>query len=247
MARVAVSNRQSVVKYFNFTGASPSISTQLSNLTISGDLDMAVLFQRSDTSQIGTLMARANGIGTVYSFHWGIDASGGMRMTYRWSTNGTNTGIVAAKTVAAASLPLVSNIPIWFRVTHDVDNGASGNDVRFYWAKYNGTTAVPTTWTQMGATQNTAGTTAIVNVSQPFSTGTSAAGAPAISAGARIYRSYVRDGIDGSMLFDFDASRIGFITSSIFLEPSNIRVGLMSGGVSRAISRPTASGRVSAV
>lgn len=247
MARVAVSNRQSVMKYFNFTGASPSIASQLTNLTVSGDLDMAVLFQRSNTTQVGTLMARANGVGTIYSFHWGIDTSGGLRMTYRWSTNGTNTGIVAAKTVAAASIPLVSNVPIWFRVTHDVDNGASGNDVRFYWAQYNGTTAVPTTWTQMGSTQNTAGTTAIVNVAAAISTGTAAAGAAAMSAGVRIYRSYIRDGIDGPMILDFDASRMGYFLGTIYFEPSNIRVVTVSGGVSRAISRPIASGRVSAV
>lgn len=247
MARVPVSNRQFVMKYFNFTGASPSISSQATNLAVSGDLDMAVLFQRSDTTQVGNLLARANGLGTIYSFVWAIDTSGGVRMTYRWSTNGTNTGIVAAKTVTAASLPLVSNVPVWFRITHDVDNGASGSDVRFYWAKYTGTTSVPTTWTQMGTTQNTAGTTAIVNVAQPISTGTASGGGAAMSAGARIYRSFVRDGIDGPIIFDFDVSRLFFFTSSIFIEPSNTLIGSMSGGVSRVISRPIASGRVPAL
>lgn len=68
-----------------------------------------------------------------------------------WSTTGTDTVSV----LATAAVPFTGTATGWIRATLDVDNGASGNDVKFY------TSNDGANWTQVGSTVTTSGVTSI--------------------------------------------------------------------------------------
>lgn len=97
------------------------------------------------------LVSKYNDAGpdTGKSFRFGLTAFGFPQLA--WSTDGTNATAVSKASTAHPSL--VDGTVGWLRVVHDVDNGAAGNDVKFYQS----TDGV--TWTQIGTTVTTAGTT----------------------------------------------------------------------------------------
>jgi hypothetical protein len=103
-----------------------------------------------------------------------------------------------------ATAGLTDNLSdIWVKVTHDVDNGAGGNDVKFYYS----TDGVA--WTQLGTTVTTAGT-----VTRFGSTESHRVGAYAGTSNpwnGRIYSAHVLIGIGGAAVLnpDFTAWTVG--------------------------------------
>lgn len=75
----------------------------------------------------------------------------GKFLQFKWSVDGT-AGTAVSKSSTAA-VPFADGTAGWVRVVHDVDNGAAGNDVKFY------TSTDGVNWTQLGTTVTTAGTT----------------------------------------------------------------------------------------
>lgn len=255
MARVAVSNRPNVMRYLSYGGASPqAVIANDPGLLITGDIDIQVLFMKLSSANNGSLVSRLNFFGTQYGFHFAMDNAAN-RLSYRWSPAGTGGGDTIAKNTGAFGAPLMQSSPMWLRVTHDIDNGASGNDVRFYWGKYDGTITPPTSWTQVGTTQNTAGVTSIFNPPQPISLGGYGNGAGTPLLGGRIYRVLIKNGIDGTNLLDINVSTLGYLTNTVFFDSSGnvnpstgfLRFVTLGGGVSSVKSRSAASGRVSGV
>jgi hypothetical protein len=102
-----------------------------------------------------------------WEFYLGNLASGTLR--YNYSENGSSATVLTAS-ASLASAGVAANTEVFLGVYHDVDNGAGGNDVKFYWS------ADGTTWTQIGTTRTTAGT-----VTRHASTGQVAVGAAALS------------------------------------------------------------------
>lgn len=130
------------MRYLSYGGASPqAVIANDPGLLITGDLDIQVLFTKLATTNNGGLVSRLNFTGTQYGFHFAMDNAAN-RLSYRWSPLGNGSDTIA-KNTGAFGAPLMQNSPMWLRVTHDVDNGASGNDVRFYWGRYNGTITPP--------------------------------------------------------------------------------------------------------
>ncbi|MEO5627487.1 MAG: hypothetical protein ABIQ89_01205 [Candidatus Saccharimonadales bacterium] len=223
-------------------------------MVISSDLDLQVLFQRTVGTEIGVLIARLGVATNTYGFYVNLANNTTNTINYRWSPTGASAGLISKS--STGTFPMPTGTPVWVRVTHDVDNGASGNDVRFYRGVYNGTANPPTTWTQVGSTVTTAGTTSIFNpTTQGASVGSYwSGGFGGLTAGARIYRGIVKDGIDGPIVVDINPTkRPPFVFGSLlFLDdlsttvPLNNILGDISGGVAYAKTRVTASGRVSA-
>lgn len=249
MARVPVSDRPRVMRYFSFAGASTArveITTNLDTLVINEDIDIQVLYQRNSAGNTGTLMARINGTGTppIYSFFFSI-SNANNTLQYRWSPTGATADNVAKNSTANIA-PITTSSPVWLRVTHDVDNGASGNDVRFYWGRYDGTLDPPATWTQIGSTVNTAGVTTIAHTpTVGVCIGSFWGGSSSVLNG-KIYRALLKNGIDGPTVLDFDATNNTVV--SPFLIEGQGRGGVFSGAnVSLHKTRTTASGRVGGV
>lgn len=88
--------------------------------------------------------------GSNRGWYFALNETG--NLVWVWSSNGTSD---AATVVSTAPVGFANGTPGWVRVTFDADNGATGNDVKFY------TSPDGTTWTQLGTTVTTAGVATI--------------------------------------------------------------------------------------
>lgn len=226
MSRVTTEGRGSLSnKYFRFTGNSDErieVVTDV-NLLTPGDIDIRVLYQKYNNSDFGTFMAR---LSTPYGFYFAINSNG--TLNYRWSPDGTSASLISISSTVAPKYS--TNRPIWYRVTHDIDNGASGNDVKFWTAEWDGTNNEPTQWTQLGATVTTAGVTQIVYVTVNIGIGSFFAGAFGRLTG-KIYRATLRNGIDGNYIVDFNpvtCDPFYFINGYYYLDPIHNRTTIIN-------------------
>jgi hypothetical protein len=189
-------------------------------LDITGDIDIRVQVAMDDwISGVGqSLIGKFTTTGNQQSFLFSIHTTGALR--FYWSENGS-TSINKIST----AIPSVSDFePLWVRVTLDVDNGASGNDVKFY------TSSDGVTWSQLGSTITTAGTTNIFAstaiVETTYNVGTSF-----VPAG-KFYRAQILDGIDGTTVLDVDTSVIssGSATSFTALTGQTVTINRSTSG-----------------
>ena len=121
-----------------------------SNLDITGDIDLRAYVSLDDwtPSATQTIIGKWSGAGQR-SYTLSIFTDGKIRLL--WSADGTAT-FTRDSTVATG---VADGSAKWIRATLDVDNGASGHDVIFY------TSNDGSTWTKLGDTVTTAGTTSI--------------------------------------------------------------------------------------
>ncbi|MFH8792190.1 hypothetical protein [Streptomyces sp. NPDC017941] len=94
------------------------------------------------------------------------------------------------------------------RATLDVDNGAGGRSVRFYWAP-----SLAGPWTQFGTTSTLTGTISLHSGTAPLTMGPTdlTLTAPRRPIEGRVYAAEVRSGIDGTLVAspDFAAQPVG--------------------------------------
>jgi hypothetical protein len=159
-------------------------------LDITGDIDLRVKVAMDDwTPSASNYLMAKNATSSSLSYGLYLDTSG--KLVLVWSTNGTTVSS-ALSTVATG---ITDGATKWVRATLDVDNGASGNDVAFY------TSDDGTTWTQLGTTVTTAGTTSIFNSTSVLEIGSRFVGTNGLSRG-KFFRAQVRNGIGGTVAFD---------------------------------------------
>ena len=158
-------------------------------LDITGDIDLRVKVALDDWTPSAqmALVSKDNVSASQRSYNLGINTSGQMALV--WTTNGS-TVIQKFSDV----LGLADGATKWVRATIDVDNGASGNDVRFF------TSDDGLTWTQVGTTQTTAGVTSIYSGTASLEVGSQAVGAA--QARGKFFRAQVLNGIGGTVAFD---------------------------------------------
>ena len=118
------------------------------------------------------------------------------RPSIRWSTAGTASSFVQS----SVSPGFTNDTTYWIKVTFDVDNGAGGNTARFYYAADQATE--PSSWTQIGTDVVTAGTTSIFSGTSRLEIGSINAGSGGSFSPCSVYRAIVRNGIDGTTVFD---------------------------------------------
>lgn len=174
--------------------------------SITGDIDLVARVALDDwtPSSNQDILAKRN---TNTSYELSVLSGGALELS--WSANGS-TVISKDSTVA----PTVNDgQSIWVRATLDVDNGASGNDVKFYTAP--DSTSVPTSWTQLGSTVTTASTTSIYNSTDVLSVGAQGNGTTNLASGI-FYRALIYNGINGTLANDFDPLRAASTSSTTF-------------------------------
>jgi hypothetical protein len=163
-------------------------------LDITGDIDIRCKVALDDwtpiTVQRSLVSKRASAPNISYSF----DVATTGELLLNWSTDGTAVNVATSSVTTGIADGAVK----WVRVTLDVDNGASGNDVKFYLSDDG------TNWTQLGTTITTAGTTSIFNSNSAVGVGARAQGGGANSVLGKFFRAQVLDGIDGTVAFDAD-------------------------------------------
>jgi hypothetical protein len=135
--------------------------------------------------------------------------------------SGVNTTIVDSTSAVSAT----DGDALWIRVTLDVDNGASGYEVKFY------TSDDGSTWTQLGATVTGAGTTDIQVTTTDVSIGRRS-NATSRQVTGKVYRAQVFNGIDGTKVLDVDTSVIttGAATSFTALTGQTVTINRSTSG-----------------
>lgn len=198
---------------------------------LTGDLDIRVKVALDDwtpsASQV-LLAKRATTGQTSYSLR--VFTGGALELA--WSPDGT-TGAVIAKTSTAVT-GITDGEPMWVRATLDVDNGASGNDVKFY------TSEDGATWTQLGSTVTTAGVTSVYASTSIVEVGSRATGASDPLTG-KVYRAVIRDSIGGSPVLDIDTALVASGSATSFAARTNQTVTIHRGTSGRktvAVTHP---------
>jgi hypothetical protein len=150
----------------------------------------------------------------------------------------TGTGLLAAQwwesgttsrnANSTAALTVNDYDTLWVRMTLDVDNGASGYDLKFY------TSDDGSTWTQLGATVTGGAVTNVTVSTSPVRVGVRGGGSDSMTA--KVYRAQIMDAIDGSPVLDIDTSVVSSGSATSFTD--------LTGNHTVTISRST-SGRKS--
>jgi hypothetical protein len=189
------------------------------NLDITGDIDVRIQVAMDDWTPAAQPMIISKWVDPNNSFYIRILSSG--VISFAWSVDGS-----ASNTKNSTVAPTITDgTPLWVRVTLDVDNGASGNDVKFF------TSNDGLTWTQLGTTVTTAGVTSIFSGSSNINIGGWNNLLSGLAA-AKIYRAQILNGIDGVPVLDVDTSVIssGAATSFTALTGQTVTVNRSTSG-----------------
>ena len=170
-------------------------------LRITGDLELVARAALDDwtPSSEQALVSKYDSTGNLRCYYLGVNPSG--TLIARYSVD----GITAITPVSTAALPATDGVTYWVRATIDVDNGAGGHTVRFYWAA--DAAAEPSSWTQLGADVVTAGTVSLFAGAVPLVVGAFGNSFAGFQAAGRFYRAIVRSGIGGTVVADFNAEQ----------------------------------------
>ena len=171
--------------------------------SITGDLDV-ILDVSCDDWTPGTqtiLASKWQASGNQRSWVFSVVATTG-RLQFRSSADGSSATI---DKISSASPSVTDGGRLQVRVFHDVDNGAGGNDVKFY-TRASDSDA----WVQLGSTQTTAGTHARYDNSTTLTLGATAGGGTDLGGNiplaGKIWFAGVYSGFDGTAVVEFDPS-----------------------------------------
>jgi hypothetical protein len=203
----------SAENYVYLSGANGNYMSVADNppLDITGDLDIQVKVALDDWTPgaVGNIIGKWDGTGNQYSYTLQINTTGTLELY--WTTSGAAGTVRNAR--STVSNGITDGTVKWIRATLDVDNGASGNDVKFY------TSDDGTTWTQLGTTVTGSGVTSIYSGSAILAIGATSTGATALKG--KFYRTIIKNGIDGTIVLDADASVITLPSQTTFVDRSS--------------------------
>jgi hypothetical protein len=170
------------------------------------DLDVRAKWAFDDWTPAAssTIVGRYTSAGNQRAWILFLDATG--KLNLQWSPTGTATTVTVTSTVATG---VADGTAKWVRATLDADNGAVGNDVRFYLSDDG------VAWTQLGTTVTTAGVAVIFAPTSIIHVGGLDTGSVYIPTG-KFYRAIVKNGIDGPTVLDVDTSVIGTGAATTF-------------------------------
>ena len=184
-------------------------------LSITGDIDLIARVAPNDWTPGALQMIIAKSGGDPNrQFNFYIAVTG--ELILQWFPTGSAASVLTSTSTVATGA--TDGSAIWVRVTLDVDNGAAGNDTKFYTAA--DSTSVPSSWTQLGSTVTKAGTTTMVDTSAALEVGSRVSGTADYMAG-KVYRAIVKSGIDGTTVFDANFAAQSKGTTSFSESSSN--------------------------
>jgi hypothetical protein len=179
-------------------------------LDISDDLDL-ICYCRPTVAAVNTIWRKGTAFNTT-TFFLRIDTNGVLRFI---QGNGTSNETV----LSSAAIPTAIGEAVWIRVTRE----RATSEIKFF----TGNDGV--TWTQLGTTQSYSGDAAA------FNTGELRLGYTSAASGlfhGDLYRMIVKDGIDGTTVFDADTSVItsGSATSFTALTGQTVTINRSTAG-----------------
>jgi hypothetical protein len=174
-------------------------------LDITSDIDLRVHCALDDwtpAAQMG-LISKWSGAAGNQSYRLDVLTDG--KLTLYWTTDGS-TQKSATSSVATG---VTDGSAKWIRATLDVNNGASGYDVKFY------TSNDGSSWSPAGTTVTSTPATSIFSGSAQLVVGAGSASGGSPATG-KFYRGLVLNGIGGSTVLDVDTSLITVGTATSF-------------------------------
>lgn len=192
--------------YLSLPGSAGSyVSSALSALA---DLDARGYLTATDYTPAAAMdaLSQWTTAGNQHSWHLYVHTNGKLRLS--WSTDGSTTVTIFGDPYVESSVAptVVDGIGIWLRATLDVDNGASGKTVKFYYSNNPESTARDSVaWIQLGATKTSSGTTSIFASSSDFEIGASDGGTASPFTG-KIDHVSVASTIGGAAIIDMNIS-----------------------------------------
>lgn len=162
---------------------------------VTGDIDVRIDMQLGpkDPGASSTIVAG------VYDYAaderaWRLVILDGGFAQFTWSEDGT----LATTTDVTSTVPVFpTNARAVLRVTLDVNNGAGGNDVKFYLGE-----SMSGPWMQVGPTTTNSGTTSIFAANTSLDVGNEVGQSGTFSPRATVYDFELRDGIGGTLVAD---------------------------------------------
>lgn len=174
-------------------------------LDITGDIDIRVEVW-PHTWRPGIAMVLASKWNTPSNLSWVFFVNTDGKLYVEWSTGGTSATIQQVGSTIA--MPQ-STGRIALRCTIDVDNGAAGKDIKFFTA-----TDIGASYTQFGSTVTTAGTSSIFSGAANLVAGGTDFSNGSIPFGGKFYAFELRNGINGTLVADMDATAKTLSTTS---------------------------------
>lgn len=174
---------------------SVAYTADTADLDITADIDLIARIQFNDyTNNYQYVISKWNETGDQRSYAMGIDPSGNLFLAN--STDGTAAGIVLTTSSAPS---FVDGTTYWVRATIDVVSGGN-RVVKFYKSTTATDSYTGVSWTQVGSTITTAGTTSIYSGSAPLhvgGSGYSGVGGEGYATG-KVFAAAVLNGYDGA-------------------------------------------------
>jgi hypothetical protein len=158
-------------------------------LSITGDLDVRAKVALDDWTPSG-VVGIVGHWGTVGERSWVLRVTVNGALNLLTSVDGT---ALTLNVNSTANTGFVDGSTNWIRATIDVDNGAGGNDIRFY------TSTDGASWTQLGATVTTAGVASLFNSGTTVKVGDMGDSGNVPVPTGNVYRAEVYDGIAGTL------------------------------------------------
>ncbi len=178
-------------------------TTDKAVLDITGDIDVRCEFEFNDAPDgvTGYFLASKYRRTASANRSWILEISAAGKIVFVWSTDGTSGGLVSSNSTEAIDL---TGTPLAVRATLDVNDG-SGNHV----AKFYTSDTISGSWTQLGATVTTAGTTSIFSGTADLELGRIDDGTNGGVVGftglyGRIYAFELYNGIAGTLVAEAD-------------------------------------------
>lgn len=180
-------------RYANITGGPNGGGVAMADSatnSITGDIDIrALIAPNAWNSPAEQVIAAKFAGGGARSWRFMLNTG---TPALEWSPDGGTTLI--QKQANGWTLPAAGEIK-WLRVTLDVDNGASGSDVKFY------TSTDGTTWMQVGTTITTAGVTSVADTTAELQVAARGGFAGAANGMiGKVYEIQIRDGLSGPLV-----------------------------------------------
>jgi len=179
--------------YLDGTSGNYTSTPDAGSLDITGDIDLRFRGELDWAPAAIRQFANKSDVGSQRSWGWQLQTSG--LLLLRWSSDGAGTGEIGVQSTVAVP---DDGALRWVRVTLDVDNGASGYDVKFY------TSDDGTTWSQLGATVTGGSTTNVFAGTAPVEVGRRGNNTQYMVGAVHRFEMY--DGIGGTLVAAFDPS-----------------------------------------
>jgi hypothetical protein len=195
--------------YVYLSGASGNNMSVADNppLDVVGDIDIQIKVAMDDwtPSAVNDLFGKTGVSADAYRLR--LLTTGVLRFIW------TNSSAAATTVDSTVATGITDGVTKWVRVTLDVDNGASGKDVKFF------TSDDGTNWTQLGSTVTTAGVTDIRATTANLFIGSYYDGT--VPSKGKFFRAIIKNGIDGTTVLDANAAVITLPSQTTFTDSSS--------------------------